>query len=201
MQALLSEHDTELLPKNQTAQAVKTLSEAKRELAAALRNFQDQKEEIESNEKRLSGAQKEEQDLLKAAMDEQEQIRKLGEVVTRRLLLDSRIEQGRNRLESSEGELRHAADEAFRSFWQAITTLRDARQAKNLARLKEMVNPEQWPWAEPLAVSFIRFASDMVPLDLLGDQAYHLLQVGAVRKAAEHLLVDIAKLEGEAAGS
>jgi acyl-homoserine lactone acylase PvdQ len=85
-------------------------------------------------------------------MDEQEQISKLGEVVALQRLLDSRIEQGRNRLERSEGELRHATDEAFSSFWQAITTLRDARQARNLARLKEMVNPEQWPWAEAHAL-------------------------------------------------
>jgi hypothetical protein len=74
-------------------------------------------EEVESNEKRLSKAKQEEQDLLVSAMDEQEQIIKLGQVVALQRLLDSRIEQGRNRLESSEGELRHAADEAFRSFW------------------------------------------------------------------------------------
>jgi hypothetical protein len=38
----------EFLPENQ-AEAVKTLSEAKQELASALRTFQDQKEEVESN--------------------------------------------------------------------------------------------------------------------------------------------------------
>jgi hypothetical protein len=177
-----------------------TLPGAKQALASALRQLQDQTEEFQANEKRLAEAKQEEQDLLVAAMDEGEQVSKLGKVVALQLLLGSRIAQGRNRLESSKGELHQAADEAFKSFWQELTTLRDTRQAKNLDRLKEMVGPEQWPWAEQHALSFVRFASDLMPLDTLGDQAAMMQRSGAVKKAAEHLLIDIAELEAERAG-
>jgi hypothetical protein len=51
-----------------------------------------------------------------------------------------------------------------------------------------MINPEQWPWAEAHAVSFVQFASDMVPVDHLGDMAHGMLRAGAVRKAAQPLL-------------
>lgn len=196
---LVAEHGTELLP-NQTAQAVKPLSEAKQALTSVLRNLQDQKLDIAANQQRLTEAQKQEADLLVAAMDEQEQIRKLGEVTARQRLLGSRIEQGLLRLESLKGELRHAAEEALRSFWSELSPLRDSRTAANLASLKKLVNPEQWPWAESHALLFIQFASDVVPLDRLGDQAHDLLRTGAVRQAAEQLLMDIAKLETEKAG-
>jgi hypothetical protein len=35
----------------------------------------------------------------------------------------------------------------------------------------------------------------MAPLDMLGDQAAMMQRVGAVEKAAENLLMDVAKLE------
>jgi hypothetical protein len=176
-----------------------TLPGAKQALASALRQLQVQTEEIQANEKRLASAKTEEQDLLAAEMDEAEQVSKLGKVVALQRLLDSRIEQGRNRLESSKGELHCAAQEAFKSFWEALTILRDTRQARNLDRLKVLVAPDQWPRAEALAVSFVRLAKDMTPLDLLGDHANNLLRAGAVRQAAEALLQDITALEAEKA--
>jgi septal ring factor EnvC (AmiA/AmiB activator) len=156
---LVAEHDTT------------TLSEAKQALAASLRQLQDQTEEIQANEKRLASAKTEEQDLLVAAMDETEQVSKLGKVVALQRLLESRIAQGSQRLESLKGELQHAAEAAFGHFGNVLSELRDRRHAKHLDRLKEMVEPERWPYAEATAISFIRFASDLAPLDLLDNSA------------------------------
>ena len=197
---LVADRDTELMPENQTSQAPKALSDAKDDLRGALKRLQDQTTEIESNEKRLSEAQKEEQDLLAAEMEENEQLGKLSQAVALQRLLGSKIELGRNRLESVKVELRRAADEALRAFCGGLSALRDARRSKHLARLKEMVGPEQWRWAEQHALSFVRFASDLMPLDTLGDQAAMMQRSGAVKKAAEHLLMDIAKLEAEENG-
>jgi hypothetical protein len=47
------------------------------------------------------------------------------------------------------------------------------------------------------ARSFVRFSSDLMPLDTLGDQAAMMQRAGAIKKAAEQLLVDIATLEAE----
>lgn len=117
---LVAEHDTELLPENQPAEAFKTLSRAKHELAGSLEKFRAQTEEIESNEERLAGAQKEQQDLLAAEMDEQEQIGKISQAVARQRLLGAKIEQGLQRLESAETGLRQAIDETYKSFGRAL---------------------------------------------------------------------------------
>jgi hypothetical protein len=193
---LLAEYDTEVLPQDQTAEAFTTLSRAKADLAAAFKSFGDQTGEIESNEKRLSDSKKEKADLLGAEMDEQEQVGKLGKIAALQWLLESKIEQGRNRLESAEPELRQAVEGAYKSFSRALSALVDARRAGYIARLKEMVAPEQWPWAETHALSFIRQTPDLLSLDMLGDQAARMLQARDARKAAENLLMDISKLEG-----
>jgi hypothetical protein len=201
---LVADRDTELMPENQTETPKappKALSEAKDDLRGVLKRLQDQKGEIESNEKRLTEAQKEEQELLTAEFDEQDHIEKLGRVVGLQRLLGSRIELGRGRLDVAEAELRHALDEAFRAFWPALTALRDTRDAGNLAILKKMVgaDPNKWMWAEAHAKQFIRFASNIGPIDTLGDQAAAMQRAGTIRKAAESLLMDIAKLEAETA--
>jgi hypothetical protein len=198
---LVADRDTELMPENQT-EAPKALSDAKDDLRGALKRLHDQKNEIDSNEKRLSEAQKEERDLLTAELDEQDHVEKLGRVAGLQRLLDSRIELGRGRLDSAEAELRHALDEAFRAFWPALTALRDTRNADNLAILKKMVgaDPKKWMWAEAHAKQFIRFASNIGPIDTLGDQAAAMLRSGAIRKAAESLLMDIVTLEDQKNG-
>jgi hypothetical protein len=135
-------------------------------------------------------------------MDETEQVSKLGKVVALQRLLESRIAQGSQRLESLKGELQHAAEAAFGHFGNVLSELRDRRHAKHLDRLKEMVEPERWPYAEATAISFIRFASDLAPLDLLDNSADllpRMLRAGAAREAAEALLADILKLETEKA--
>jgi hypothetical protein len=199
---LVANPDTELMPEKKTETPKtppKGISDAKDELRGALKTFQDQTREIESNEKRLSEAQKEEQDLLAAEMEESEQLGKLNQAASLQRLLGSRIELGRGRLDSAEAELRQTLDEAFRAFWPALTALRDTRNAGNLAMLKKMVgaDPNKWMWAEAHAKQFIRFASNIGPIDTLGDQAAGMLRSGAIRKAAESLLMDIAKLEAE----
>jgi hypothetical protein len=192
---LVAEQETRA--ENNLAQPTRPLSHAKADLQGALKIFQDFRSEIESNQDRLAKAQKEERDLLAADMEESEQLRRLSQTAALQRLLESKIGLGTNRIESSEVELRHAVDEAFRAFWAALSALRDNRTAKHLARLKEMVGPEQWTWAEVHALSFVRFASDLMPLDMLGDQSAAMLRAGAVKKAAEELLMDIAKLEAE----
>lgn len=192
------EHDTGLSPDKQAA--FEPLSRAKQELASALEKFHAQRTEIESNEKRLSDAQKEEQDLLASEMDEADQVGKLNQIVALQRLLGSKIEAWRNRLDSSKAELQRATAEALERFQRALAALRDSRNAENLARLKELVDPEKWQWAETHAAAFIRYASDVTALDMLGDQSAMMLRGGAVGKAAENLLMDIAKLQALAGG-
>lgn len=191
------EHDTELLPDKQ-AEAFEPVSRAKQELASALEKFNAQRNEIESNEKRLAEAQNEERDLLASEIDEADQIGKLSTNVALQRILSAKIESGRTRLKGAEAELRTSADQGFQSFWRALSQLRDLRNAGNLARLKRLVQADKWPWAETHAKVFIQYASDIVPLDMLGDQAAMMLRAGAVGRAAENLLMDIAKLEAEA---
>jgi len=93
----------------------------------------------------------------------------------------------------------YATNEALRSLGRDLSDLRGASEAKNLAALKKLVAPEQWPWAEPHAISFVRYAADLMPIDVLGDHAGFLLRGSAVQEAAEHFLMDIAKLESEKA--
>lgn len=80
--------------------------------------------------------------------------------------------------------------------------MRDTRNSGNLAILKAMVGPDpnKWMWAEAHVKQFIRFASNIGPIDTLGDQGAEMLRAGAIRKAAESLLMDIAKLEAEGVG-
>lgn len=178
----------------------KPLSIAKEELTAALKKFKARSGELESNEKRLAEAEKEERDLLEASMDEGEQVEKLSKIVALQRVLERKVEHGCNSMESAEAELQYATNETLRSFGHELSDLQGGRQAKNLAALKKLVEPEQWPWAEPHAISFVRYAADLMPLDTLGDHAGFLLRGGAVQEAAEHLLMDIAKLEAEKAG-
>jgi hypothetical protein len=72
-------------------------------------------------------------------------------------------------------------NEALRSLGRDLSELRGASEAKNLAALKKLVAPEQWLWAEPHAISFVRFAADLMPIDVLGDHAGFLLRGSAVR--------------------
>jgi hypothetical protein len=195
----LAEPETELSPENQTAEAFETLSVAKKELAGALGLFQVQSDEIEANEKRLSEAQKDEQDLLGAEMDETEQVAKLSTVVAKQRLLTSKIDKARGQLERSEVELRQRVDAAHGCFGRALTELLNARQTKHLAHLKAMVEREQWMWCEAHAIAFIQRTPDLLLLNRLGDSTATLLYSGAPRKLAEHLMMDIAKLEAEAA--
>jgi hypothetical protein len=88
----------------------------------------------------------------------------------------------------------------LRSLGRDLSDLRGASEAKNLAALKKLVAPEQWPWAEAHANSFVRYANDLVAIEWLGYQARILLGNSAPQDAAEHLLMDIAKLEAEKAG-
>jgi hypothetical protein len=185
----LLEHDTTEL----------TLAESKKALSEALRNFQNQTEEIQANEKRLAEALKDEQDLLGASMDETEQVGKLSQTAARQRLLSSKIEKARGQLESSESELRQRVEETHRSFCQALSALLDARKTKHLDRLKEMVEPAQWVWAEAHATAFIWHTPDLQLLDSLGGKTAMLVRSGTPRKAAENLLDDIAKLEAEKA--
>jgi hypothetical protein len=194
---LLAEPNTELMPENQTAEAFETLARAKQELAGALGNFQVQSDEIEANEKRLSEAQKEEQYLLGAEMDETEQVVKLTQIAALQRLLASKIEYARTRIEAIEVELRQRVDETHRSFGKALSALLKARQTKHLARLNEMLETEQRVWAEATALAFIQHFSDVRLLNGLGHQTATLLRSGAPRKVAESLLMDITKLEGE----
>jgi hypothetical protein len=202
---LVADRDTELMAENQTKTPKappKALSRAKDDLRGALKRLQDQTNEIESHEKRLVDAQKEEQELLTADLDEHEHVDKLGRVAALQRLLGSRIELGRGRLDIAQAELRNALEEAFRAFWAARTALCDTRNAANLAILKKMVgdDPNKWMWAETHAKQFIRYASNIGPIDTLGDQAAALQRAGAVRKAAESLLMDIVTLEDQKNG-
>jgi hypothetical protein len=186
----LLEHDTTEL----------TLAESKKALSEALRNFQNQTEEIQANEKRLAESQKDEQDLLAAEMDETEQVGKIGQTAARQRLLSSKIEKARGQLESSESELRQRVEETHRSFCQALSGLLKARQTKHLDRLKEMVAEEQWVWCERAASEFIQHTPDLLLLDSLGGKTAMLVRSGTPRKAAEYLLEDLEKLEAVATG-
>jgi len=194
-----NERGTESAPDTQ-AETFEHLSRAKQDLASALEKLHAQRQEIESNEKRLAEAQKDEQELLAAEIEEVDQVGRLSQIVALQRLLGSRIESGRNRLESAKEELQRATAKALDRFQRALAALLDSRNAENLARLKKLVPADKWMWAETHAKAFIRYASDVIPLDMLGDQAAAMLRGGAVQKAAEHLLMDIAKLETEAAG-
>jgi hypothetical protein len=194
---LLAEYDTEVLPQDQTAEAFETLSRVKQELAGALGNFQVQTDEIEANEKRLSQSQEDEQALLGAEMDETEQVEKINRLVSLQRLLGARIEQGRKRIESIELELRQQVEETHRSFGKALSALLTARQTKHLNRLKEMVEPAQWPWCEVHATAFIGHTPDLLLLNTLGEKTTNMLRSGTPRRVAENLLMDISKLEGE----
>jgi hypothetical protein len=119
--------------------------------------------------------------------------------VARKRVLERKLEHSRGAIESAEAELEHVAVEAMRSFHSELSDLRGARQAKNLAILKKLVAPEQWPWAEMHALNFVRYASDLAVIKWLGYQARNLLDNGAVQAGAEQLLMDIAKLEAEKA--
>jgi hypothetical protein len=195
---LIAEPETDPQPKEQRPEPPKTLAIAKQELNAALKKFKDQVGEVESNEKRLAEAKKEEGDLLEASMDEEQQVDKLSKIAALQRLLERKLEQGRNQMESAKSELRHAAEECLRSFWPALTELRAARSAKNLSILKELVSPEKWPYAETHALTFLRFAADLITIEFLGDQAARMLRGSNVQQAAEAILLDVAKLEAEA---
>jgi hypothetical protein len=195
---LVAEPETE--PQSiQAPKPVKPLLEAKAELAAALQKFEAQKLEIEANEKRLSEAQKDEQDLLAAELDEEQQVAKLSTVVAKQRLLTSKIDKARSQLESSEVDLRYAAEEAHRSFGKALSSLLKDRQAQHLDRLRQMLEPAQWVWAEAHALAFIGHTRDMMLLNSLGHQTGVMQHRGTPRQLAESLLMDIAKLEAEAA--
>ena len=177
-----------------------TLFESKESLETALQNLKTQADENQSNEKRLTQAQQEEAHLLGAQMDEGEQVEKLGRCVALQKLLASRIEAGGNRLEALKVDLRDVANARYDVFGNALTELSNARRDRHFSRLKELVAEAQWPYAEPHALAFIRFASDMVPLNLLdnsGEQTHRFLTSGAVLAGAKRLLEDIAKLEAE----
>jgi hypothetical protein len=153
---------------------------------------------VESTEKRLAEADTEEEDVLNGStLSEEQQIERLSKTVARKRVLERKLEHGRSGIESAEAELEHVAGEAMRSFHGELSDLRGARQAKNLAILKKLVAPEQWPWAEMHALNFVRYASDLAAIEWLGHQAGNFLSNGAVQQAAEALLIDIAKLEGE----
>jgi hypothetical protein len=113
-------------------------------------------------------------------------------------LLESKVQLGRDRLETSETELRKAADQALRSFDDTLAELVKSRTAKNAAQLKQMVDPAAWVWAESHALAFVRHVSDVKRLDMLGHETHVILQGKAVLRGAENLLMDIAKLEAEA---
>jgi hypothetical protein len=68
-----------------------------------------------------------------------------------------------------------------------------------MTALKKLVEPEQWPWAQLHAGSFVQYVSDLMAIKWLGYQARNLLDNGAVQAGAEQLLMDIAKLEAEKA--
>jgi hypothetical protein len=194
------------IEKNNQAQATapavnpsKSLDVAKQELGAALRKYKDQVTEAQSNEQRLTEAKKEEHDLLASSLDEERVVDRLSKIVALQRLLESKGEQGRKQLESARSELRRAVQEGFGAFWPALTALREARTARLLATFKEMGEPEKWPYAETHARSFLRFAVDLIAIEFLGDQAALHLSGSRVQQAAEQLLMDVAKLESEAA--
>jgi len=176
----------------------KSLDNAKQELGTALRKYKAQAAEAESNEQRLTEAKKEEHDLLASSLDEERVVDRLSKVVALQRLLESKGEQGRNQLERARSELRRAVQEGFGAFWPALTALRDARTATLLATFQEMVEPEKWPYAETHARSFLRFSVDLMTIEFLGDQAALHLSGSRVQQAAEQLLMDVARLEGEA---
>jgi hypothetical protein len=184
----------------QAPEPVKPLSHAKQELAVALKKFNDEKSERESNETRLADARKEEQRLLEVSMDEEEQVAKIATVVARQRLLEAKLLQGKSRLETAHATLRHAAVQGLRSFDFALAELRDERNAKNMGRLKEMVGEQAWPLAETPARIFAAHIADVKRIDLLGHQSRLMLQGPGTRQAAENLLIDIAELEAERAG-
>jgi hypothetical protein len=194
---LVSEDNTELMPENQTAEAFKTLSQAKQELADVLRKVQSQTTENEAAEKRLAESQKNEQDLLASEMGEGEQIGKLSQIASLQRLLGAKTEQARSRIEGLEAALRQQIDETHRAFGRALSALLKARQTEHLARLNSMLETEQRVWAEATALAFIQHFSDVRLLNGLGHQTATLLRSGAPRKVAESLLMDITKLEGE----
>jgi hypothetical protein len=193
--------ETEAQPQEQPPpEPPKSLGIAKEELAAALKKFKSRGGDLESNEKRLAEAEKEERDLLEASMDEEEQVEKLSKIVALQRVLEKKVEHGCNAMESAEAELQYATNEAFRSFDRELSDLRSAREGRHLAALKKLVHDEKWPWAQPHAMSFVRFTADLAALEWLGYQARQLLGNGAVQDAAENLLMDIAKLEAEKGG-
>jgi len=107
--AQAAEQDNEPQPEEQLPpEPPKPLVEAKEELAGALKKFKTRSGELESNEKRLVAAEKEERDLLEASMDEEEQVEKLSKTVARQRVLERKIEHACNGLESAEAELRYA---------------------------------------------------------------------------------------------
>jgi hypothetical protein len=65
---------------------------------------------------------------------------------------------------------------------------------------KKLVGNEQkWPWAHEHAKTLMRHFSDIRAIDRLGEAANFSLSHGAVPLAAEQVLSDIARFEGEKA--
>jgi hypothetical protein len=78
--------ETEQAPEEQLPppEPPKPLALAKEELGVALKKFKTRSGDLELNEKRLAEAEKEEEVLLEASMDEEEQIEKLSKTVAAR---------------------------------------------------------------------------------------------------------------------
>jgi hypothetical protein len=92
-----AEQDNEPQPEEQLPpEPPKPLAEAKEELATALKKFKARVGEVESSEKRLVEADKEEESLLNASnLSEEEQIERLSKTVARKRSLSQVRDRGR----------------------------------------------------------------------------------------------------------
>jgi hypothetical protein len=87
--------------------------------------------------------------------------------------------------------------DALRSLGRDPSEFGCKRGQKHLAVLKKLVGDEHWPWAERVAGMLMRHFGDPLPIERLGESALFSLSHGAVPLAAEQLLSDIARFEGE----